>query len=203
MTLTPWARFQTAVTAAGGQLFSIPADRSLRLYDSPSDPRRATMLAPPEALVLERRPPSYVAFVEEHGYLLVSLPGRKRSFAFAPPRAAAQLTSATGEYNRPWDDVAAERAAGRGTFAWMIFAAWDLSEVHGWAFGPDHQVWLVEEGGPVMPLGTFEEWIAATIQVLEQTAATRKQEQEVRDHYDEEEVMSEEDAPAPTSLDEL
>jgi hypothetical protein len=81
--------------------------------------------------VLERRPASYASFAASHGYVMISVPPPARSFALLPPRAAAQLTRATGEDGRPWREVEAERVAGRGSFAWIMFAGTSRTSVVG------------------------------------------------------------------------
>ena len=50
-----------------------------------------------------------------------------------------------------------------------FFAGTELSDIVGWAFGPDDDgapiVWLVE-GGVIEPIGTFEEWFDGQIERL-------------------------------------
>lgn len=56
-----------------------------------------------------------------------------RSFAVLPPHTAAQITQALGEPGVSWESVVAERRAGRSTFPSVVFAAWDVSDIHCWA----------------------------------------------------------------------
>lgn len=201
-----WTRLEAAVAAIDGQLVPLEADASISLYNSPKNPRRAAALTPPTALVTARRPAAHAAFLEAHGAVLVGLPRRCSvpSFALLPARAAAQLTSATGEHKRPWSQVVAEREAGKSNFAWIMFAAWDVSDVHGWAFDLEGRVWIVEDGAPVKPLGSFEAWLEERVEKLER-AAEGEEEEEEEDEDDEEEEEDDEDdgALAPSSLDEL
>jgi len=158
-----WRRVAEQIQRLGGQLITLANDATLALYDRPSDPARAAALMPPAALVAARQPNSYRAFIERHGFQLVSLPNAMESFAFLPPIPAAQLTRATGETGRRWDVVVAERLAGRSTFPFVMFAAWNLADVHGWAFGPspdaEPHVWTVEDGAPCVCVGTFTHWL--------------------------------------------
>lgn len=201
-----WTRLEAAVAAIDGQLVALDADASISLYNSPKNPRRAAALTPPLALVTARRPPEHAAFLEEHGALLVGLPRRcpVRSFALLPARAAAQLTRATGEHKRPWSQVVAEREAGKGTFAWIMFAAWDVSDVHGWAFDLEGRVWIVEDGAPVKPLATFAEWLEERVEKLERAGESEEDDDEEDDDEEgDDEEDDDEDERAPTSLDDL
>lgn len=201
-----WSRLEAAVVALDGQLVPLEADASISRYNSPKNPRRAAALTPPLALVTSRRPAEHAAFLEAHGALLVGVPPRSsvRSFALLPARAAAQLTSATGEHKRPWAQVVAEREAGKSQFAWIMFAAWDLSDVHGWAFDLEGRVWIVEDGAPVKPLGTFEAWLEECVVKLERATEADDDAEEDGDDEDDDDADDEDDDDrAPSKLDDL
>ena len=186
------ARLHAAVARLGGRVIGVAADASLRLYANPSDPQRAARRTPTEAVVKAQYPTAHVELVERHGYVLLSVPNERRSFGLLPPRAAAQVTSALGEHGRAWVDVVADRDAGRGGFGWTMFAASDVSDVHGWAFDREGQVWLVESGAPEHRLGSLEHWLAERIAALESLEILVAPDDDDDDFY-----------PGPSSLDGL
>ncbi|AKU95056.1 hypothetical protein AKJ09_01720 [Labilithrix luteola] len=160
-----WSRLTSVLEKYDGALIPIAEDAIHPAYVDPlpTEPRLD--------IVLERRPDAYARFVAANGYSIVSTRGRNTSFAFLPPKLAARVTRAMGEPGRSWEDVTEERAAGRSQFAWVMFAAYDLSDVNGWAFGPGPDatpvVWSVEDSVPCEMIGTFDEWLAIQADELE------------------------------------
>lgn len=166
-----WQRLEAAVASCGGRIVPLAADLTIPLYNSPSDPDRAAALSPPVDLVIARQPPAYAELITAHGYVAVDVPNRNASFVLLPPPAAAQLTSATAEPERKWNDVVTERLSGRSSFGWITFAAWELADVNGWALDADGQVWAVEDSLPFEEVGSFETWLAERISVIEAEGA--------------------------------
>jgi hypothetical protein len=196
-----WPRLEAAVASCGGRIVPLGADSTIPLYDSPSDPKRAAALAPPAALVIARQPPGYVELIAAHGYCAVDVPNRRRSFVFLTPPACAQMTSATGEPDRRWADVVTERLAGRSSFGWILFAAWEFADVNGWALAADGQVWAVEDSLPFEEVGSFETWLAERIADIEADGADGDEEEGDADEGDE--GSDDEGDTRPSILDDL
>lgn len=192
-----WSRLEAAVASCGGRIVPLAADRTIPLYDSPSDKKRAAKLSPPVELVVARQPPEYADLIAKHGYVAVDVPNRNISFALLPPPAAAQITSATAEPKRKWTEVVAERMAGRSTFGWITFAAWELADVNGWALDARGKVWAVEDSLPFEEVGDFETWLAERVSAIETNGAGDDDEEDGDDEGGDEEDDR------PSILDEL
>lgn len=165
-----WKRAVEKVLAAGGSVVRLEPGAGIRQYERSE---RVTRWLPSPDVLSQHQPRAYTSFVAEHGFPLVSMP-ESHPLAFLPPRAAAQATTAVIEPGRPWSEVVAERDAGRYTWRWVLFATFDLTDVHGWAFGPHPEqpesepvVWYVEDSLPLRVEGTFSEWLRQRAAELE------------------------------------
>jgi hypothetical protein len=130
-------------------------------YAEDLEPRVVPFSAVPDIASL--LPAEYVEFIEALGYRWLST--SESTLGFLPPRWRVSLSQQTGVPDRNWSEVRAEREAGTHTYAFVMFAARDLEDVNGFAFGQGTQgdglvVWSVEESLPVDELGPFSAWLA-------------------------------------------
>lgn len=114
-------------------------------------------------------PPEYGALVKALGYRWLS--GASSTLGLLPPRWQVGLSQQVGVPDRPWDEVRAEREAGTHSYAFVMFAAHDLDDINGFAFGKgaggaSGVVWRVEDSLPVEELGTFSSWLEEELAVV-------------------------------------
>ncbi|ATB48232.1 leucine-rich repeat domain-containing protein [Corallococcus macrosporus] len=158
--VTQWKRVEKQATQALGK-------GAAGAYPEALEPRVVPYAAAFDAAPL--LPPEYVEFVKALGYRWLA--GRSSALGFLPPRWRASLSQQMGVPDREWNEVRAEREAGTHTYAFVMFAARDLDDVNGFAFGPGEDgaaqaVWSVEDSLPVERLGTFPEWLAGKLAEL-------------------------------------
>ncbi|AKF84807.1 hypothetical protein MFUL124B02_04730 [Myxococcus fulvus 124B02] len=151
---TQWKKVEKQATQVLGK-------GSAGRYQEDLEPRVVPFSAVPDVAPL--LPAEYVEFIEALGYRWLST--SESTLGFLPPRWRVSLSQQTGVPDRSWDEVRAEREAGTHTYAFVMFAARDLEDVNGFAFGRGTQgdglvVWSVEESLPVEELGPFSTWLA-------------------------------------------
>ncbi|WP_434348833.1 leucine-rich repeat domain-containing protein [Myxococcus virescens] len=114
-------------------------------------------------------PPEYGALVKVLGYRWLS--GASSTLGLLPPRWQVGLSQQVGVPDRPWDEVRAEREAGTHAYSFVMFAAHDIDDINGFAFGrgaagASGVVWRVEDSLPVEELGTFSSWLEEELAAL-------------------------------------
>lgn len=141
------------------------------LHYAPPHLRHARTLDAPRGATLDHLlPDDYRAFVAEVGYPMIGFHYYDRTgFSFLPPSAMAVhsvlLPTPDDEWPKPSKDSPVE-------CFFAFFAAYDLSDVEGYAFGPSEEngsvvVWLVERGGPSEEVGPFSEWLIGELDRIE------------------------------------
>ncbi|GAA0897157.1 hypothetical protein GCM10009557_71620 [Virgisporangium ochraceum] len=115
-------------------------------------------------------PADYRAFVAEVGYPVLGFGYYDREgFSFLPPEA---MESRSVDLPGPDDEWPEATEGGPTRCLFALFAAWDLSEIEGYAFGPADgadraggpAVWLVENGmAREVAHATFTEWLAGEL----------------------------------------
>jgi hypothetical protein len=125
---------------------------------SPADLVWARGADHPRGSSLPEPPASYRAFIDAvGGYPMFGLGYYDREgFSFLPPSPMAVISANLPGPDDEWP-VALPDAPTPCPFA--FFAGYDLSDIEGWAFGPDGKVWEVERGMAREPLGDFEPWM--------------------------------------------
>ncbi|MCP3058832.1 leucine-rich repeat domain-containing protein [Myxococcus sp. K38C18041901] len=151
---TQWKKVEKQATQVLGK-------GSAGRYPEDLEPRVVPFASAPDVAPL--LPPEYVEFIEALGYRWLST--SESTLGFLPPRWRVSLSQQTGVPDRSWIEVRAEREAGTHPYSFVMFAARDLEDVNGFAFGKGTQgdglvVWSVEESLPVDELGSFSHWLA-------------------------------------------
>ncbi|MCP3100544.1 leucine-rich repeat domain-containing protein [Myxococcus sp. K15C18031901] len=111
-------------------------------------------------------PPEYVELVTALGYRWLSTTAS--TLCLLPPRWRLGVSQQVGVPDRDWRDVRAEREAGTHAYGFVMFAAHDIEDLHGFAFGKSADgealvVWEVEDSLPVSELGPFSTWLSETL----------------------------------------
>ncbi|MFY1827638.1 leucine-rich repeat domain-containing protein [Myxococcus fulvus] len=150
---TQWKKVEKQATKVLGK-------GSAGRYPEDLEPRVVPFSAAPDVAPL--LPAEYVEFIGALGYRWLST--SESTLGFLPPRWRVSLSQQTGVPDRRWNEVRAEREAGTHTYSFVMFAARDLDDVNGFAFGQGTQgdglvVWSVEESLPVEELGPFSAWL--------------------------------------------
>ncbi len=114
-------------------------------------------------------PAEYLELVQAVGYRWMT--GASSTLALLPPRWQVGLSLQTGVPDRKWEEVRTEREAGTHAYAFVMFAAHDIEDVNGFAFGKSADgdalvVWAVEDSLPVDELGPFSTWLAEALEAL-------------------------------------
>ena len=117
-------------------------------------------------------PAEYVELVQALGYRWLS--GASSTLALLPPRWQVGLSQQTGVPGREWDEVRTECEAGTHAYAFVMFAAHDLDDVNGFAFGKSADsdalaVWNVEGSLPVEELGPFSTWLSESLEAMSES----------------------------------
>lgn len=160
-----WAALVRTLTRSGLSDQLRPSEVGDSWLRDGNEAEGAPSVADVEALL----PPSYRAFVAQHGYPLIAAPSRLNyAFAFLPPLALRQVSALLADEEMDFDEARAARVTGDYVWQHVMFAGWNFADGDGWAFGFDPEdeedgaeplVWLVEGGSVVELVGSFEEWM--------------------------------------------
>jgi hypothetical protein len=120
-------------------------------------------------------PADYRAFVAEVGYPVLFYDLDREGFSFLPPEAMA-VQSLNQACPAGTGFVFPRPRPGRPTRCMhAFFAGYDLPDYQGYSFGPadggEVAAWIVEDGGPVVAVGTFTEWLDAELAAHEEHIA--------------------------------
>jgi hypothetical protein len=157
-----WRRFESRMKQGGF---------GFGLHYAPAHLRQARTLDAPLGASLDHLlPDDYRTFVAEVGYPVIGFYYYDTTgFSFLPPEVMAAhsvlLPTPSDEWPEPSKDSRVE-------CFFALFAAHDLSDIEGYAFGPSEEdgsivVWLVERGGPSEEIGPFSEWLAKELDRIE------------------------------------
>jgi len=141
-------------------------------YTVPRGLQWARTAAPQYGIELGPAPASYLALIESVGGCPVfGLSYYDRDgWSFLPPSAQEVLSTNLPTPDDVWPEADDDSVI---HCPFVLFAGFDLSDIEGWAFGPDPAsgetiVWVVEGGMPRTPHGPFAAWFSERLDEAQQ-----------------------------------